>query len=52
MSSPYEVPESPELILDTENKSIKECVGNIIQYLVTYGYISKLELANMFLTSQ
>lgn len=33
ISSPYEEPESPELVVETANKSIEECVEQIIQYL-------------------
>ena len=33
ISSPYEEPENPELVIETDNKSIDECVNQIIQYL-------------------
>ena len=33
ISSPYEVPESPELVVDTANQPLETCVENIMQYL-------------------
>jgi adenylylsulfate kinase len=33
ISSPYEEPENAELIIETDNKSVDECVGQIITYL-------------------
>lgn len=33
VSHPYEVPESPEIILETDKQPIDECVGSIIHYL-------------------
>ena len=33
ISSPYEKPESPELVIDTEHFSLNDCVQEIISYL-------------------
>ncbi|MEW6600606.1 MAG: adenylyl-sulfate kinase [Nitrospirota bacterium] len=33
ISSPYEVPDNSEMVLDTENSSIEECVNRVIEYL-------------------
>ncbi|HEU4709087.1 MAG TPA: adenylyl-sulfate kinase [Methylophilaceae bacterium] len=33
ISSPYEPPENPELVMDTANQSLEDCVAAIIQYL-------------------
>lgn len=33
ISSPYESPEHPEIIVDTERQPIEECVGRIVGYL-------------------
>lgn len=33
ISSPYEVPENPEIILETSNYSIKECTEILYDYL-------------------
>lgn len=33
ISSPYEAPEDPELVIDTANQSLEACVENIMQYL-------------------
>ena len=36
ISSPYEAPTDPELILDTSNDSIETCLDKIITYLATH----------------
>ncbi len=41
ISSPYEKPENAELIIDTSNNSIEECVNKIIKYLKDEGIIPK-----------
>ncbi len=33
ISSPYEIPENPELVLDTSNLSIDECVEKVLTFL-------------------
>jgi len=33
ITSPYETPEYPSLLIDTENKSIKECVNQIVLFI-------------------
>jgi adenylylsulfate kinase len=33
ISSPYETPENPELVIDTANQPLETCVENIMQYL-------------------
>ncbi len=38
--APYEAPTSPELHLKTNEKSVEQCVGEIIQHLETKGYFS------------
>lgn len=38
ISSPYEEPLKPELIVDTEKHSIEECVEQIVQYLKEKEY--------------
>ena len=35
ISSPYEVPENPTLTLDTESKFVDECVGEVLDYIMT-----------------
>jgi adenylylsulfate kinase len=37
ISSPYESPEHPELIIDTSQKDIDKCVDEILDYLVRRG---------------
>lgn len=34
ISSPYEIPENPEIVINTEENSLDKCVDTIIQYLV------------------
>ncbi|MEE8297091.1 MAG: adenylyl-sulfate kinase, partial [Hyphomicrobium sp.] len=33
ISAPYEAPESPEMTVDTEIRSIDECVAQIVDYV-------------------
>ena len=39
VDDPYEEPENPELILDTDKESIEESVGKVLDKLVEMGYI-------------
>lgn len=39
ISAPYEEPENPEIILDTEHYSIEECVDQLTDILTSNGYI-------------
>lgn len=39
ISSPYESPENPELVLDTEQDNVQECVHNIVNYLRAQGIV-------------
>ncbi len=36
---PYEEPENPDVIVDTENESVQECVRKIIDYICRKGLI-------------
>ena len=40
ISAPYEAPESPELVLDTNRQSIEESVGELVEYLDAKGYLT------------
>lgn len=40
IDSPYEAPNSPELHLETEGKAIEEVAAQVVEYLVTNGYIA------------
>ena len=33
IDSPYETPENPEILLDTSQKSVSDCVGEVVYYL-------------------
>ena len=38
IDSPYEEPQNPEIILDTETNSAEECAEQILCYLSDRGY--------------
>lgn len=39
ISAPYEAPENPEFIVDSEKYSIEECADQLIEYLLKQEYI-------------
>lgn len=39
ISSPYEVPNEPQVHIKTENCSIQQCADEIVDYLLKYGYV-------------
>ena len=39
ISSPYEIPETPELCLDTHHLSIEECLDKLIRYLKEHNIV-------------
>jgi adenylylsulfate kinase len=41
VGAPYEEPENPELVLDTEHEPIDQNVAAVLEYLSTHGYISQ-----------
>jgi len=42
ISAPYEEPESPELVLDTNRQSVEESVGELVEYLDAKGYLTPI----------
>lgn len=42
ISAPYEEPESPEVVVETDKMSIEDCLGKILEYLVENKYITFL----------
>lgn len=40
ISSPYEEPEQADLVLDTENDTLENCVNKVMQLLESHGVIS------------
>jgi adenylylsulfate kinase len=40
ISAPYEEPEKPEIILETEKMNLDECVEVLLGYLSERGYIT------------
>nr|WP_238701351.1 adenylyl-sulfate kinase [Mariprofundus erugo] len=43
ISSPYEEPESPELVVDTGSRPLDECVEQVIAYLTDHHFIGHRE---------
>lgn len=43
VSAPYEKPESPEIILETDKMTVEQCVDALLDYLMTSGYIKNSE---------
>ena len=43
ISSPYEEPMNPDLLLDTYDKTLKENVGSVISLLNTEKYLKRFE---------
>ena len=41
ISSPYEAPDTPEIILNTDTNSVETCVQNVITYLQENGFLSQ-----------
>jgi adenylyl-sulfate kinase len=41
ISAPYEEPQNPELIVDTQNTTKEECAKHILNYLFQKGYIQR-----------
>lgn len=43
ISAPYEEPEKPELVIDTEHSSIEQCAQQVVAYLRERGYLNDRE---------
>jgi len=43
VDDPYEEPENPELVLDTDKESVKESVQKVLYKLLELGYISEID---------
>ncbi len=39
ISAPYEEPQKPEVVLDTNSQTVDQCVGTLIAYLQKNGYL-------------
>ena len=44
ISSPYEVPENPELVVDTGSLPLETCVAQVMQYLREHSILPKLAI--------
>ncbi|MES9940618.1 MAG: adenylyl-sulfate kinase [Candidatus Thiodiazotropha sp. 6PLUC2] len=42
INSPYEIPEKPEIVIDTENREIDECVDSLLAALEEQGIIPNI----------
>jgi adenylylsulfate kinase len=40
ISSPYEIPENPDLVLETDKISVEECAERVIQLLKQKGIVT------------
>lgn len=40
IDSPYEAPEKPELVINTANNSVEECVEQLLAYLQSRGFVA------------
>lgn len=40
ISAPFEEPMSPEVVLDSGDRTVDECVAQLISYLIDGGYLS------------
>lgn len=47
ISDPYEAPETPEVIVDTDHETVEESVAKILTYLQQQGYLSQTATATM-----
>ncbi len=45
ISAPYEEPEAAELVVDTAESSLDECVDQVLKHLVERGYIEETAVA-------
>ena len=43
ISAPFEAPENPEVVLDSGEKFLEDCVSQLIAYLKDGGYLSTQE---------
>jgi len=41
ISAPYEEPEKPELVIDTNEQTVEACVAQLVGYLRDQGYLSR-----------
>jgi len=46
IDDPYEEPENPEIVVETDKMSVEQCVDRIIDYLVKNNYIKAQEGGN------
>ena len=42
IDSPYEIPQNPELVLDSSKQSVSECATRLFQYMLQKKFISEI----------
>jgi len=48
LSSPYEAPDKPELVIDTESRSVQECIDRIDDFLISNSIIPNKNISRLF----
>ena len=48
LSSPYEAPDKPELVIDTESRSVQECIDRIDDFLIGNSIIPNKNISRLF----
>ena len=46
ISAPYEEPERPDIVLETDKLTIEKCVKTLLDYLAENGYFKKLDFGS------
>ena len=41
ISAPYEEPENPEMVLETDKANLEECIETVLNYLIEKEYIKQ-----------
>jgi len=41
ISAPYETPDRPEIVIESDRQTVKESVGTVLDFLLRYNYISR-----------
>jgi adenylylsulfate kinase len=48
ISSPYEAPEAPKVVLETDRHSVNECVEQLVEYLEERGVLQPVSQSTVF----
>ena len=47
VSAPYEKPRNPEIVINTNSRSIEDCAGEIVRHLESQGYFNTVDEVNV-----